>query len=213
MLPGYVLPWRFCKRCRCHRLPQSHRCSQTVLFSIATSENMREQHPQRWGSVFTANDDSRRCCFYGPHGRPTEWAWSRPVLWVPLVTSWASFPTVRLSCPAPSMPSTEASLWKEDNKESWCCTKVDLLPSGRRARTIPLPPLAVTRNPALITERMARPLALAITWATRRKANRKPKREQRWYGAELTLTQCRKGYLSWMWKRWFKNTNQVILLL
>lgn len=42
---------------------------------------------------------------------------------------------------------------------------IDLLPSGRRASTMPLPPLAVTRNPAFITDRTARPLAVAITWA------------------------------------------------
>lgn len=40
-----------------------------------------------------------------------------------------------------------------------------LLPLGRRANTIPLPPRAVTKNPALITDKTARPLALAITWA------------------------------------------------
>lgn len=48
----------------------------------------------------------------------------------------------------------------------------DLLPSGRRASTIPLPPLAVTRNPAFITERMARPLALAMTCAAKEESAR-----------------------------------------
>ena len=48
----------------------------------------------------------------------------------------------------------------------------DLLPSGRRASTIPLPPLAVTRNPAFITERMARPLALAMTCAAKEESVR-----------------------------------------
>ena len=43
----------------------------------------------------------------------------------------------------------------------------DLLPSGRRASTIPLPPLAVTRKPAFITDRIARPLALAMTCAAK----------------------------------------------
>lgn len=38
------------------------------------------------------------------------------------------------------------------------------MPLGRRANTIPLPPRAVTKNPALITDKTARPLALAITW-------------------------------------------------
>lgn len=42
---------------------------------------------------------------------------------------------------------------------------VNLLPLGRRANTIPLPPRAVTKNPALITDKTARPLALAITLA------------------------------------------------
>lgn len=52
--------------------------------------------------------------------------------------------------PSPAIPMAEGA---------------DQDPSGRRARTIPLPPLAVTRNPAFTTDRMARPLALAITWA------------------------------------------------
>lgn len=49
------------------------------------------------------------------------------------------------------------------------CTKLEkrnLPPFGRRASTIPLPPRAVTKNPALITDKIARPFALAITWAT-----------------------------------------------
>lgn len=50
--------------------------------------------------------------------------------------------------------------------------KHHLLPSGRRASTIPLPPRAVTRNPAFITDRTARPLALAITWAAKVRDNR-----------------------------------------
>lgn len=40
---------------------------------------------------------------------------------------------------------------------------IHLLPLGRRANTIPLPPRAVTKNPAFITDKTARPLALAIT--------------------------------------------------
>lgn len=40
--------------------------------------------------------------------------------------------------------------------------------SASLAMTMPLPPLAVTMKPALMTEMMARPSALAITWAARR---------------------------------------------
>lgn len=58
---------------------------------------------------------------------------------------------------------------------------ISLLPSGRRAITIPLPPRAVIMNPALMTDKIASPWALAITWAYMdrkkkdRKDNQKPK--------------------------------------
>lgn len=70
--------------------------------------------------------------------------------------------------------------WKQNSEYAGFSSphvkKRHLLPSGSRANTIPLPPRAVTRNPAFITDRTARPLALAITWAAK-------VRDNRWAGA------------------------------
>lgn len=89
-----------------------------------------------------------------------------------------------------TLPAKPLKLHTEGSVKTLCSAarrSMDLLPSGRRANTMPLPPLAVTRNPAFITDRTARPLAVAITWAAGGKDGAWARGDQaeRWASAPL----------------------------
>lgn len=68
---------------------------------------------------------------------------------------------------ATNTPETLTVFLKQGERKHWYCPLVSRL-SASLAITMPLPALAVTMKPALMTEMMARPSALAITWAAKK---------------------------------------------